>query len=206
MVKEKRHVVVVCGYGCHLDTPLQPYLNRVWNFLFPKNYNQPPWGEYQPRAVILCGGYTQRKSAPGTSEAGLMKTYLVDMVSANHWPKFLQVFVEDESYTTYANIQNAAWWIGNWFIRRGIFGDEKVRITIFCEATRAANVIMLARHFMGDFVDSIDDITVETASWERADPFKQASNLIYNKLATTYPWLGLAEREHRRRIRRSEQI
>ena len=71
---------------------------------------------------------------------------------------------------------------------------------------RAANVIMIARHFMGDLVDSIDDITVETASWERADPFKQVRNLIYNKLAIKYPWLGLADREHRKCIRRSVEI
>jgi hypothetical protein len=65
---------------------------------------------------------------------------------------------------------------------------------------------MLARHFMRDLVDDIDDITVETASWERADPFKQAGNLIYNRLAIKFPFLGLAERERRRRIRRAKYI
>ncbi len=129
-----------------------------------------------------------------------MKTYLVDMVSAGRWPKFLQVFIENDSFTTLENIKNASE-----IIRRQICIADN-RITIFCEATRSANVVMLARHFMGDLVDSIDDITVETASWERADPFRQAGNLIHNKLAITCPWLGLAERERRRRIRRSEYI
>ncbi len=194
-MSEKRHVVVVCGYGCHLDTPLKLYLDKVADFI----------NRHNPELVIFCGGHTQRKSAPGVSEAGLMSSSLDhdQMVLPGKRTDFA---VEVDSYTTYANIQNAAWRIGNWFIRRGILGDEKVRITIFCEATRAANVVMLARHFMGDLVESIDDITVETASWERADPFKQAKNLIYNKLAIKYSWLGLAERESRKHIYRAEQI
>ena len=190
---DKRHVVVVCGYGCHLDTPLRPYLDRVFRFIQDEH----------PNAVIFCGGFTQKKTAPGVSEAGLMRKY----IKADQFSELMfRVFEEYDSYTTYANIQNAAWRIGNWLICRGIFGDEKIRITIFCEATRAANVIMLARHFMGSFVESIDDITVETASWERADPFRQVGNLIHNKLAITCPWLGLAEREHNRRVKRAEHI
>ncbi len=86
---------------------------------------------------------------------------------------------------------------------------QKYKVTIFCEATRAANVVMLARHFMDKkdkLVDSIDDITVETASWERADPFKQVKNLIYNKLAISYPLFGLAERERQKRLKLSQEI
>lgn len=181
---DKRHVVVVCGYGCHLDTPLRPYLDRVFRFI-------QTCGAY---AVIFCGGFTQKKTAPGVSEAGLMREHIrADQFRFN-------VFTEDDSYTTLENIQKASE-----IIRRQLCIADG-RITIFCEATRAATVIMLARHFMGDLVDSIDDITVETASWERADPFKQAKNLIYNKLAIKYPWLGLAERERRKRIRRAEEI
>jgi hypothetical protein len=195
MSEEKRHVVVVCGYGCHLDTPLKPYLDKVGAFI----------NLYNPELVIFCGGCTQKKSAPGVSEAGLMSGYLDhdQMVLPGKKTEFV---VEANSYTTYRNIRNAAWRIESWFMRHDVLSDEKVRITIFCEATRAPLVIMLARHFMGDFVDSIDDITVETASWERADPFKQVRNLIYNKLAIKYPWLGLAERECKKRICRAEQI
>lgn len=194
-MSEKRHVVVVCGYGCHLTdpegrpTPLKPYLGKVANFI----------NQHDPDLVVFCGGYTQRKSAPGVSEAGLMSSYL------DHDQKIIPgrktLFVnEANSYTTFKNIEYAANLIGleSW--------EGKVRVTIFCEATRSPIVIMLARHFMGNMVASIDDITVETASWERADPFKQAKNLIYNKLAIKFPWLGLAEREHARRIRRAEEI
>ena len=132
-----------------------------------------------------------------------------DYVSLNLPPMHLgeapYLLDDNNSYTTFENIRNAAARIRNWIFHHA--RGEKVLITIFCEATRAANVVMLARHFMKDLTtDMVDDITVETASWERADPFKQAGNLIYNKLAITFPWLGLAERERRRRIRRSGHI
>ena len=196
---EKRHIVVVCGYGCHLrdpegrPTPLRPYLDRVAAFI----------NQHNPELVIFCGGHTQHKSAPGVSEAGLMSSYLDHdcMVLPGKRTEFRS---EPNSYTTYENIRNAAAATRNWVFHHA--RGEKVRITIFCEATRSPNVVMLARHFMKDLVESIDDITVETASWEKADPFKQAGNLIYNKLAITFPWLGLAEREHRRRIRRAKHI
>lgn len=189
MAQEKRHIIAVCGYGCHLDTPLRPYLDKVAAFI----------NQRDPDAVIFCGGYTQQKSAPGVSEAGLMSSYLDHDQKINPGKK-AEFFQEGSSYTTLYNIEGASE-----IIRRQLCIADG-RITIFCEATRAPNVVMLARHFMGDLVDSIDDITVETASWERADPFKQVRNLIYNKLAIKYPWLGLAEREQRKRIKRSEYI
>lgn len=108
----------------------------------------------------------------------------------------------------YFNIHNAAEIIHNVIPEKTPYGFpyESTKITIGCEATRSANVMMLARHFLLPFVKTIDDMTLETDSWERADPFKQAGNLIYNKLAIKYPWLGLAEREQRRRMERAKYI
>lgn len=192
----KYHLVEVCGYGCHLrdtegrDTPLRPYLDKVALFI----------KRHLPDMVIFCGGYTQRKSAPGVSESGLMHDYVSSQLRSlgEVYNLSTHLFIEDNSYTTYGNIKMSA----SHF--KKFFGSKECRITNFCEATRSANVIMLSRHFMDDLIESVDDITVETGSWERADPFKQAGNLIYNKLAIKYPWLGLAEREHRKRIRRAE--
>lgn len=121
----------------------------------------------------------------------------------------LQVFLEEDSYNTFENIEKVAQIIRHQQLRVRRFLPaiyDHCRVTIFCEATRSATVIMLARHFMSGLINSIDDITVETASWERADPFKQAINLVYYKLAIKYPWLGLAERERRKRLKRAEQI
>ncbi|MBI2063090.1 MAG: YdcF family protein [Candidatus Yanofskybacteria bacterium] len=180
----KKHVVVICGYGCHLDTPLRSYLDRIVRFI-QKN---------KPYAIVFCGGYTQKKTSPNVSEADLMHDYVKSKIGLE------VVMLETNSYTTFKNIQKAS-------EHMDFHGfPDTIRITIFCEATRAANVIMLARYFLMSFVDSIDDITVETANWERADTFKQARNLIYNKLALKFPFLGLAEREHRYRIHRSNSI
>lgn len=185
----KRRVVVVCGYGCHLNTPLKPYLNRVANFIGTKN----------PDLVIFCGGPTQQKSAPGVAEATLMRGFVLSQLPYRFQGS---VRLEVNSRTTLYNIRGAAAEIRNWIFHHA--RGEKVRITIFCEAQRAPNVDMLARHFMKDLVDKDDHIDIETSSWERANPFKQAGNLIYNRLAMSFPYL--AEREQRKRIRRAKHI
>ncbi|MEX2090855.1 MAG: ElyC/SanA/YdcF family protein [Candidatus Paceibacterota bacterium] len=195
-----RHIIIVNGYGCHLDTPLKPYLDRVTLF-----FNDVPSLAYP--ILLFSGGPTQQKSAPGVTEAGLMVEYVTKHRDRRIRPS--EYHTEDTAFTTYYNIARSADLIRNVLpivdpVNGHLFRSTK--ITIFCEATRSANVMMLARHFLLPFVESIDDMTVETASWERADPFKQAGNLIYNKLAITYPWLGLAEREQRRRMQRAKEI
>ena len=190
--KKKNVIVVVNGYDCHLDSPLGwAYLPKVVKFILENRDSI--------MFVICCGGFTQRKTASGVSEAFLSGEYIRKELKR----ECPEIYLEYDSYTSYGNIEEASNGISKIanFYR---YNTKNFRIVIFCEATRSANVIMLARHFMLKFVESIDDITVETASWERADPFKQAFNLIYNKLAITFPWLRLAEREQAKRIRLSE--
>jgi len=196
-----RHIIIVNGYGCHLDTPVKSYLDRVVQF-----FNDVPSLVYP--ILIFSGGSTQQKSAPGVTEAGMMAEYVTKHSNRRIRPS--DYFVEDTAFTTYDNIARSADWIRNAIpkvdpVSRCPF-DEHSKVTIFCEATRSANVVMLARHFLLPFVKTIDDIRVETDSWERADPFKQVGNLIYNKLSITYPRLGLAERERRCRMHRAREI
>jgi hypothetical protein len=198
----KRHVVIINGYGCHLDTPLKLYLDRVVQFL-----------NSIPREVVLqllfSGGPTQQKSAPGITEARLMRAYIYKHYHPERDRMGFVSYEEDTAFTTHDNISKAAEWlrylIPDYDIATG-HKFESTKITIFCEATRSATVAMLAGHFLLSFVKSIDDITVETASWERADPFRQVGSLIHNKLAIKYPWLGIAERERRHRMRRAREI
>jgi len=199
MVYKARHIVIVNGYGCHLNTPLMPYLDRVVRFI-----NEVPTD--MVLQLIFTGGPTQQDSAPGVTEAHLMSEYVTKHPDRRR-VQFMSL-EEETAFTSYDNISKAAELIRNTAPDLGIEASWKyksTKITIFCEATRSANVIMLARHFLLPFVKTIDDITVETASWERADPFKQVGNLIYNKLAITYPWLRLAEREHRQRMRKAKK-
>lgn len=180
------HVLVVNGYGCHLDTPLGlTYLPRVAGFIKER---EPDW-------IIFCGGQTQRRTAPGISEALVMSRWITSELGAAVADRFI---LESDSYSTFENIRDAA----SAILRK--IGTAKIKVTIFCEAIRAPNVVMLARHFMGNLVESIDDITVETASWERADPFKQVRKMIFYKLAFYFPYLAGLERK--KRLKRAEQI
>ena len=207
MVYNTRHIVIVNGYGCHLtypngkDTPLKTYLDRVVRFI--DNIQSDDFLQ-----IFFTGGLTQQASAPGVTEARLMAEYVER--HPNRRRLFLMPFKEETSFTTFYNISRIAQWLGILSnLNQGLETSRKfesTKITIFCEATRSANVMMLARHFLLPFVQSIDDITVETVSWERADPFNQVKNLIYNRLAIKYPWLGLAEREQRKRMLRAKEI
>ena len=116
----------------------------------------------------------------------------------SHW-------IQIDSYTTYDNIRLAAEKIRTVGFFHNVPGGN-FKITIFCEAQRALKVILLSRHFMRDLVENVDSITIETVSWERADPVRELKTTIMTWLAIKYPWLGLAERERRRRIRRSYEI
>ena len=194
--KAKKIVFIVNGYGCHLDTPLgSVYLPLMVRFIAEN------WGMLV--AVIFSGGFTQCKTRPGFSEARVMADYAWKNMGLSAQPE--NWHLEEDAYTSLENSQKSASKIIQILGHRGLTYYD-IRIVHGCEATRAANVVMLDRHFMRNLVESIDDITVETASWERADPFKQVRNLMYNRAAIKYPWLGLAERERRRRLQRSEQI
>lgn len=197
-LSEKPLVVVVNGYGTILNSPLGDiYLPRVRRVI----------EEQKPKMVILCGGRTFLKTMPKDSEASVMEKWIMENLAPEYHPP-LGFRADDTSYTTLRNCLGAAYfmqvqawrfWSGG---RRGYF-----RVIHCCEATRAPHVIMLDRHVMIDkfqLVDSIDDITVETASWERADPFKQAYAMIRSRVDIKYPWLHLADREHEKRIKASK--
>ncbi|HZZ99198.1 MAG TPA: hypothetical protein VFK07_00610 [Candidatus Paceibacterota bacterium] len=194
---EKKIILIVNGYGCHLDTPLgRIYLPKVVKYI-KENYEQ-------IGAVIFSGGYTQKKTARDISEALLMANYVKAKLGDIRLPVYR---MQEVAYTSYDNTFYAALGIEDIRNILGVDPQAKdIRIVHFCEAQRAPLVDMLDRHFLIRFVESIDDITIETASWERADPYRQVRNMIYNKLAIKYPWLGLAEREHRIRLERSKHI
>src|SRR3989344_6381238 len=165
-LKEKHLIVIVNGYGYHLDTPLSwIYLPKVVRFV---NENA-----HRLTEVICCGGYTQRRTAPGVSEAELMSRYILSHCNRDILSSM--IFIEADSYTSYENSLRAAGRIEQLFKRQDGSGGkvhlhrENVHIVHvhFCEATRAANVAMLDRHFIsGRALASYFDIAIETASWE----------------------------------------
>jgi len=143
----------------------------------------------RPDCLILCGGFTQRKSAPGRSEAMTMKEYIVP--SLMYVPQL--VYVEEDSYTTPDNFENAAE-----KIRSDELLQESTKLTVFCEATRALKTDLLVRHFIGRRA------TIETASWELMSPAKQIVATLYDWAAIILPLLARYFRN--KRLQRAERI
>lgn len=65
---------------------------------------------------------------------------------------------------------------------------------------------MCARYFMGNLVrDPLGDISIETVYWERANPFKQVLNFVYNWISIKLPWLRLDNLQRKLHIRKSKK-
>lgn len=201
-----RHFVVVCGYGCNLDSPLKPYLERVIDFVEYNEVSKEPVTN-----VVLCGGFTQQKTFPGKSEARVMYDYLQsNTLSRLDFPSRIQFQLEENSYTTHDNILMAANKIGgfkkDW---RTDLVPEQFKITIFCEAQRALKVILLSRRFMKDLVSSVADIKTETDSWELRDPDSWKHGKRGELWTTNMTWLAikfpfLAQLERRKKMEMSK--
>jgi hypothetical protein len=173
------HVVLVFGYGCHLVPEYQEYLDRVKRFC----------DQNHPEVIVFCGGRTQRKTAPGVSEARVMHDYVMPQLSDTP-----TVHLEDDSFTTLDNARLAAELLS----KTNMFPFRYDRFTVFSEATRAAEVDMVVRRFFRRRA------TIETASWEQMAPEKRIASMIWTWLSLRFP--SLAEYRRRQRIERSFQI
>lgn len=188
-----RRIVVVCGYGCNLDSPLRPYLDKVV-----------AWAKAnKPDFIILCGGATQQVSFPNETEASVMERFLyerLDSFAAEHnWhPGW---WLEGTSYTSYENIRDAARVIADLKNRPwNGFREPKDEITIFCEATRALKVAILARHFMGFPPERGEPmIRIETDSWELMHPSLELLGTFKEWLAIRFPMFNTFQSRSRRK-------
>lgn len=181
---DRKRVVVVCGYGCDIDSPLKPYLDKVVAF----------YAEKKPDVVILCGGETQQKSFPGENEIIVMRRYLFGQLGI--WPECWcdGWFSGEDSYTAFESIRVVADTVRCLLPYRPEFINAE--ITIFCEATRALQVALLARHFFG-----FPPVKIETDSWELSHPAKELKTTFFTLLCCHIPLLWRYFRW--RRIRRS---
>jgi hypothetical protein len=120
-------VVLVFGYGCNLETPLRPYLNKVAQFV----------GEMRP-FVVFCGAETEPRKFPGKTEAAVMFEYIQNCLP---FPLDKEdVVLCEDSRTTYENAEEAAQAVRE-------KGWEPDQLVVWCEATRALKVDLLVRHF-----------------------------------------------------------
>lgn len=160
------HIVIVCGYGCHLVPELKMYLDRVIRFC----------NQEKPDCLILCGGFSQQFSAPGASEARVMWDYVLPQLK--DLPG--RIHLEEQSYTTPDNIMFATAYMRSLGLLRKDTRED-MQLTVFCEATRALKTDLLVRHFMGVRA------TIETASWELMSPQKQIISTLYDWAAIKFP-------------------
>ena len=128
---EKNALVVVLGYGCHLTEPMSKYLDCVVSFVETNDV----------AAIIATGGYTNRKSAPGISEAGMMAAYLKGQGIT------VSVFLEEDAVTTNENLRGVAR-----IAHERRLADK--RIVIFCDNARSLKVKILARLILGHWPET----------------------------------------------------
>ena len=172
------HLFAIFGYGCHLNTELKQYLDNNVEFA----------NRERPDCMVFSGGFTQRKSAPGVSEARLMKDYVIPRLC--YTPKY--ILLEEDSYTTPDNArrlaENAEWF--SW--------TAQTKLTVACEATRALKVDDAIRYYLGRRTNLV------TSSWELMSPTKQIISTLYDWAAIRFT--PLARYLRNKRIRRAEQI
>ena len=172
------HIFAIFGYGCHLNNELSMYLDN--NVAFANRE--------KPDCLVFCGGFTQRKSAPGVSEAKLMFDYVVPRLS--YVPH--DTLIEQDSYTTQDNAEKLVSKLGL------LLCSARTKLTVACEATRTLKVDLAVRSFLRRRPYLL------TTSWELMSPQKQIISTLYDWVAIKFPPLALYFRN--KRIRRAEQI
>lgn len=118
--------VLVCGYGCRLSPEMELYLNKVVEFVKINNV----------RAIITSGGKTNRRSAPGISEAGLMADYLKAQGVT------MPVYLDGEAITTTGNIEGATQYLTK-------LGMKPEQLVIFCDSCRSLKVKLITEVLLG---------------------------------------------------------
>lgn len=115
---------MVLGYGCHLTEKMQRYLDEVVAFV---KTDPVAW-------VVATGGYTNKRSAPRTSEAKMMAKYL-----RGHG---IAVITENAAQTTCENFEGIS----------RIILQRKMRpssIVVFCNKTHALKARLIGRVILG---------------------------------------------------------
>lgn len=109
-------LLVVLGYGCHLTTEIQDVLNKVALLANKSSMNV--------KEIFATGGYTNHKSAPGVSEARIIKEFLSKQVT-------IPIEIEESAITSEDNIKAV-----KSFIEKGTLGSkslEDINLIIFCD-------------------------------------------------------------------------
>lgn len=168
--QRKKILLLVDGYGTHFNSPLG------WIYL-PMVARVVKENAELIAAIIFSGAVTEANSSPYISEAYLMCEYIRRYIKDNGIQTECVLILNDDAFTSFDNSRGMSTRIKEVFTVLGLC-QEDVRIIHCCEATRAWKVVEFDRKFMLPFVESIDDITVKPASWERESPMSLSLFLI----------------------------
>jgi len=127
-VNNKKIIVVILGYGCHLTDNLKNYLDKAIKFI-KKDKNS-------IHLVICSGGFTNQKTAPGVSEAMLMAKYLLD-----HYVRTPLAF-DSLPISTNENVKNI-----KKFLTKN--SPDQYQITIFCDSSHSLKVKLASLFILG---------------------------------------------------------
>ncbi len=183
----KKEIVLVCGYGCHLNHRYVRYLGKVASYA-RKN---------SPQLILVLGGFSQKKSFPKISESNVIKSFLGSIMRGSILEKAIDVLVvgEDDfinekemSLTTNENLENARIILESW---RGKISPETHRLTIFCDAIRALKIKIVAEKVFRHY-----DIQIETHDLSGVDNAKKQLLFTFFDIFTFYiPLFSLLERK-----------
>lgn len=127
-MSQKPLLVVVLGYGCHLDKTMKDYLMYVAALSSFRMQGT------QKVTILTTGGFTNQKSAPETSEAGMMRNYLRS--------KYLscKICADTEALTTEDNILAIKKFVTQGWIDKNLTQISDYEIIIFGSKSRESKI------------------------------------------------------------------
>jgi hypothetical protein len=166
-------IYLVMGYGCHLTKKIIQYLDFVLGKLQDGDI------------VITSGGFTQQKSAPGISEAGVMRRYLKEKCF-----KDITFLKEENSITTYQNLKNCL----------NIISKLKhdMEIIIVCDSSRLIKIWIMSLFIFKNQMPKIITQDLSNNLFEKIMQIFIATPL--DLMAEVFPFLKKMKEERKRRL------
>ena len=173
--KNEKIVIVVPGYGCHLTDGLKDYLGYVANM-----------AHQHPEAILFCSGAeTNRKTAPGITEAELMQDYLRKLGVTN------QIMLDTSAISTTENIENTRIFLRSANLTR------QPRVIIFCDHARELKIKCIARIILGYWPETYTcELTRDALSFIKQIAVATPLDI----LATVSPFFRRLQENRRKRI------
>lgn len=178
-----QEIGIVCGYGTALTPAYCYFLDRPVRYIEDNDMPE----------IICCGGYTQKLTHPGVSEAAVMARYIYSHLSEKK-QKTTRIIEEDESLTTLENLHFAH------HRHLCLYSKDVYGIVIWCDVARALKIKFIARKFFWSWRHRVE-------TYDISGPDELQKQLIATLLevaALKFPLL--ARWHHNQRVKQAERI